>query len=88
MTAAKYRRYPVAPLLHCLEGLSNRQVHARFKIHWTTIQRWRTKPDTLIIEWDADKYAVMMGKHPSEVWDDWFDVNAPIAPWRKLKVNA
>jgi len=88
MTAAKHRRYPVAPLLHCIEGLSNRQVHARFDIHWTTIQRWRSNPDTLIIEWDADRYAVTLGKHPSELWTDWFEIDTPIKPWRKLKVGA
>ena len=26
-----------------------------------------------ISEWAADKYAVKLGMHPSEVWPDWFD---------------
>ena len=85
MTAAKHRRYPVAPLLHAIADLSSRQVEKQFGIHNTTVNRWRIKPDTLIVEWDADKYAIKMGKHPSELWDDWFDLGAPIKPWRKLK---
>ncbi len=42
----------------------------------------------MITEWDADRYAVMMGKHPSELWNDWFDLSANIQPRRKLKQHA
>jgi hypothetical protein len=77
MTAPKYRRYPVAPLVNVVAGLTIREAETRFGVHHTTIQRWRSKPDTLIIEWEADKYAVKVGMHPSELWDDWFNIEAP-----------
>ena len=76
MTAPKHRRYPVAPLLHSFGELSNREVERRTGIHYTTIQRWRNDPGILITEWEADRYAVKLGKHPSEFWPDWFDIEA------------
>lgn len=78
MSEPKYRRYPVAPLLNIVGQLSSRQVEGRFGIHHTTVNRWRKQPDTLIIEWDADKYAIKLGKHPCELWDDWFELDKPM----------
>jgi len=36
------------------------------------IQTWR-EGDTYLDQWRADKYACKLGKHPSEIWDNWFD---------------
>ena len=77
MTAPKYLRYPVKPLLHVFGDLSNREVSRRTGIHYTTIQRWRADPEILITEWEADRYAVKLGKHPSEFWPTWFDIDKP-----------
>jgi hypothetical protein len=88
MTVAQLRRYPVTPLLDIIGTASSRVAEQQYGIHHTTVNRWRNKPETVITEWDADRYAVAMGKHPGELWHNWFDVNTPIAPWRKLKVNA
>jgi len=88
MTAAQLRRYPVAPLLHIFADLPSREVQKQYGINYTTIVRWRNKPDTVITEWDADRYAVAMGKHPGELWEDWFNIDAPIQPWRRLKQRA
>jgi hypothetical protein len=37
-----------------------------------TVYKW-IQNDVKISEWAADKYAVKLGLHPSEVWTDWFD---------------
>lgn len=39
----------------------------------TTIVRWRSKPEAAIWEYDADRYAVALGMHPSEIWLNWFE---------------
>lgn len=87
MTTAQLRRYPVEPLLHVFGNIPSREVQRLFGISYTTVVRWRNKPDTVITEWDADRYAVAMGKHPGELWADWFDVDTPIKPWRKLNAR-
>ena len=37
------------------------------------IQTWR-EGNTYLDQWRADKYACLLGKHPSEIWSNWFDV--------------
>ena len=88
MTAPKYRKYPVAPLLRLFGDMTSRQAEKQFGVHYSTINRWRTDPRIMITEWDADRYAILMGKHPSELWNDWFDLSANIQPRRKLKQGA
>jgi hypothetical protein len=36
-----------------------------------TVYQW-IQSNTQISEWAADRYAVKLGLHPSEIWDDWF----------------
>jgi len=36
-----------------------------------TVYQW-IDSGTQISEWAADRYAVKLGLHPSEIWDDWF----------------
>ena len=36
------------------------------------IQTWR-EGNTFLDQWRADKYACLLGKHPSEIWSNWFD---------------
>lgn len=38
-----------------------------------TLYKWMQN-DVKINEWAADRYAVRMGLHPSEIWTDWFDI--------------
>lgn len=38
-----------------------------------TLYKW-IQNDVQISEWAADKYAIKLGLHPSEIWTDWFDV--------------
>jgi plasmid maintenance system antidote protein VapI len=41
----------------------------------STIYKWYQN-DTMITQWAADRYAVKLGMHPSEVWTDWFALDA------------
>lgn len=41
----------------------------------STVYKW-FQNDTMISQWAADRYAVKLGLHPSEVWADWFALEA------------
>ena len=43
-----------------------------FGVSRSTISAWRNEPRQLTI-WQADKYAIKVGMHPSEIWTDWYD---------------
>ena len=66
-------RYPAAPLLAVFADLSAAEIAGRFGVDRNTIVRWR-RPGYMFNQWDADRYAVMLGKHPGEIWEDWFNV--------------
>jgi hypothetical protein len=85
MTAPRIRRYPVAPLLSLVSHLSSRQAAQIFGVAQSTVQRWSSMPARQIAEWDADMYAVRIGKHPGELWPDWFDISSPIRSNRVVK---
>ena len=38
-----------------------------------TLYKWMQN-DVKISEWAADRYAIKLGLHPSEIWTDWFDL--------------
>jgi plasmid maintenance system antidote protein VapI len=48
------------------------QLAETFKVSRETIRRWRN-PKTTLTQWEADRYAIQIGKHPSEIWTNWFD---------------
>jgi hypothetical protein len=72
------RRIPPQPrfvahrLLDQFPNNSARQLAQIFNVHPGTIQRWRN-PRTTLTQWEADRHAIRLGKHPSEIWSDWFD---------------
>jgi len=37
-----------------------------------TLYKW-IQNDVKISEWAADRYAITLGIHPSEIWSDWFE---------------
>lgn len=41
----------------------------------STVYKW-FQNDTMLTQWAADRYAVKLGLHPSEVWADWFALEA------------
>jgi transposase-like protein len=48
------------------------QIAQSFDVSPETIRRWRN-PRTTLTQWEADRYAIKLGKHPSEIWVNWFD---------------
>ena len=67
-------KYQALKLLQILgNDVGAKRLGRMIGLHHTTIQRWRN-PQTMLDQWDADRYAVQIGKHPSEIWPNWFDV--------------
>ena len=66
-------KYLAHQLLQHHPNTSARQLARIFNVHPGTIERWRN-PKTMLNQWEADRYAIMVGKHPSEIWADWFDI--------------
>jgi len=67
-------RYPTAPLLATFANLTAAEVAIQFGVDRGTIVRWRN-PKATFNQWDADRYAIQIGKHPGEIWPDWFDID-------------
>ena len=68
-------KYQALKLLQIFnENTSAKHVGRIIGLHHTTVQRWRN-PQTMLNQWEADRYAVRLGKHPSEIWTDWFDID-------------
>lgn len=55
------------------KNLNHGQIADLFRVTRSTVARW-SNPRCTLSEWDADRYAVKIGKHPSEIWTDWFDI--------------
>lgn len=72
MNKGKYR-YPTHRLVDEFANLPASEVAVLFGVGRSTIHVWRS-PNSTINQWDADRYAVMLGKHPGEIWSDWFDI--------------
>ena len=66
-------KYQAAKLMRLTPGLSDTKAAIVFGVHRATVLRWRNL-QTMLDQWDADRYAVRLGKHPSEIWADWFDI--------------
>lgn len=47
-------------------------IAAHLGVGRAAIQKWR-EGNTCLDQWRADKYACLLGKHPSEIWCNWFD---------------
>jgi lambda repressor-like predicted transcriptional regulator len=70
------RWLPVAPLVEALRHDSARRSMAtvveRAPVDRRTLERLRKK-DRIRLD-TADRIAVALGRHPSEIWPDWFEV--------------
>jgi len=71
--ATKHRCYPASEILKMLssETLPS-MIGEMLGIDRSSIVRWR-KEQTMLDVWQADKYAVRLGLHPSQIWTDWYD---------------
>jgi hypothetical protein len=71
--AVKYFCYSASELLKLwTPGTSAKHIGELLGVNRTVISRWRNNPTNFNI-WQADKYAVRLGLHPSEIWTDWYD---------------
>jgi hypothetical protein len=65
--------YPTVKLLEEFGNRPSSELAELFGVSRDTIHRW-AKPDSTINQWDADRYAVKTGRHPGEIWENWFDI--------------
>jgi hypothetical protein len=66
-------RYPAHQLIKLFPANTwAAQIAETFNVNRSTVGRWN-KPETTLTQWEADRYAIKLGKHPSEIWADWFD---------------
>ena len=77
MTRKKRRNrwcFPATALLNQFEeGEFASTIAGRLGTSRTRVQEWR-KGTTRFDPYQADKFAIKLGKHPSEIWTDWFDL--------------
>lgn len=55
------------------KGISQRKIAKILSVNPSSVQKWGN-PKTTFSQWQADRYAVKLGKHPSEIWTNWFDI--------------
>jgi hypothetical protein len=69
-----YWCFPAVALLDQFEqGTWATIIAERLGTNRATIQRWR-EGTTLLSPYQADQFAIRLGKHPSQIWTDWFDL--------------
>jgi len=69
--------FPVEPLLALFpDGMGDRVIAEQFGVSRTIVNRWRHNPSCAIDEYTADRYAIMLGMHPIEIWQDWISLEA------------
>ena len=67
--------FPVQPLLALFpDGMGDRVIGEHFGVSRTIIHRWRHNPTCAIDEYTADRYAILMGMHPLEIWPNWISL--------------
>jgi hypothetical protein len=65
--------YPASALLKQFpDDMWASTIGERLGVGRAAIQTWR-EGKTCLDQWRADKYACLLGKHPSEIWANWFD---------------
>ena len=55
------------------EGVVASRIGQQLGVRRGTIQRWRDH-ETFLDPYAADHFAIKLGKHPSQIWTDWFDI--------------
>ena len=66
--------FPATALLEQFEeGTWANEIAARLGTTRATIQRWRMGT-TMLDPYEADKFAIKLGKHPGNIWLNWFDL--------------
>jgi DNA-binding XRE family transcriptional regulator len=71
--ATRHRCFPAAEILKMWSPETLAPVIAEILgVNKSSIFRWETEK-TMLDVWQADKYAVRLGLHPSQIWTDWYD---------------
>lgn len=66
--------FPATNLLNQFPAeTSIRHIADTLQCHTSNISRWK-EGETLLDVHAADHYAIQLGKHPSEIWTNWFDL--------------
>jgi len=66
--------FPATALLEQFEeGTWANHIAERLGTTRATIQRWRMG-NTMLDPYEADKFAIKLGKHPGNIWPNWFDL--------------
>ena len=66
--------FPATALLDTFEeGIVADTVAQALGISRSRVQKWR-EGTTNFDPYKADHFAIKLGKHPSEIWHDWFDL--------------
>jgi len=72
-TKPRQFRYPAINLLATFTaGTCDQDMADRLGISRSCVVSWRTGFQT-IREYEADRYAIRLGYHPSEIWTNWID---------------
>lgn len=74
-----YRRVPVAPLLQATGAPNNLQAARTLGVQPRQIYRWRRYGLKLN---DSDRMAAQLGKHPTEIWEGWPQVECGAYAYR------
>jgi hypothetical protein len=48
-------------------------IASAFGVSRSTVQKWSYR-QVRLSAFDADRYAIAIGLHPAEVWDNWFTI--------------
>jgi hypothetical protein len=66
------RKFPAVAIIDKFDGsVDIPSIARRLDTDRATVHHWRWY-NTQLSPWAADKYAVKLGFHPSEIWEDWF----------------
>jgi len=66
-------RYPAHKLLaQYPKDKNNGFLSDAFGVTRSTIIRWKKQHSTIAL-FEADKFAIKIGVHPQQVWEDWYD---------------
>ena len=84
---AKRHIFPTKALFdHFPPGTTNATIAQQIGAELNTVVQWRSQP-RLLDTYQADRYAINMGEHPSMIWPDWFDLNEYLPEHRKRILN-
>jgi len=69
-----YYCFPASAILELFEdGTFAQTIADQVGLNRTTVQRWRNEK-CLLSPYQADGIAIKLGKHPSAIWTNWFDL--------------